>query len=210
MIRVYIADDHQLIREGLKKVLKGEIGISVAGDTGNPDEIIPFLGSNGADVVVLDLNFPSRSGLEILKDIKSIHPEVAVLILSMHPEEHYAVRALKAGASGYLTKESAPEELLAAIRKAGAGGKYISQPLAEKLAFDLDLTLGKVSHQMLSDREFEVMILMAKGKPQNEIASDLNLSPSTVNTYRARILEKMGFKSNAELVQYAVKNKLIE
>ncbi|MBV6512328.1 MAG: Response regulator UvrY [Ignavibacteriaceae bacterium] len=210
MIRVYIADDHQLIREGLKKVLKGENGISVAGDTGNPDEIIPFLGSNGADVVVLDLNFPSRSGLEILKDIKSIHPEVAVLILSMHPEEHYAVRALKAGASGYLTKESAPEELLAAIRKAGAGGKYISQPLAEKLAFDLDLTLGKVSHQMLSDREFEVMILMAKGKPQNEIASDLNLSPSTVNTYRARILEKMGFKSNAELVQYAVKNKLIE
>lgn len=210
MIRVYIADDHQLIREGLKKVLKGENGISVAGDTGNPDEIIPFLGSNGADVVVLDLNFPSRSGLEILKDIKSIHPEVAVLLLSMHPEEHYAVRALKAGASGYLTKESAPEELLAAIRKAGAGGKYISQPLAEKLAFDLDLTLGKVSHQMLSDREFEVMILMAKGKPQNEIASDLNLSPSTVNTYRARILEKMGFKSNAELVQYAVKNKLIE
>lgn len=210
MIRVYIADDHQLIREGLKKVLKGENGISVAGDTGNPDEILPFLDSHDTDVVVLDLNFPSRSGLEILKDIKSIHPEVAVLILSMHPEEHYAVRALKAGASGYLTKESAPEELLAAIRKAGAGGKYISQPLAEKLAFDLDLTLGKVSHQMLSDREFEVMILMAKGKPQNEIASDLNLSPSTVNTYRARILEKMGFKSNAELVQYAVKNKLIE
>lgn len=210
MIQVYIADDHQLIREGLKKVLKGESGISVAGDTGNPDEILPFLDSHDTDVVVLDLNFPSRSGLEILKDIKSIHPEVAVLILSMHPEEHYAVRALKAGASGYLTKESAPEELLAAIRKAGAGGKYISQPLAEKLAFDLDLTLGKVSHQMLSDREFEVMILMAKGKPQNEIASDLNLSPSTVNTYRARILEKMGFKSNAELVQYAVKNKLIE
>ncbi|QOJ27617.1 MAG: response regulator transcription factor [Ignavibacteriales bacterium] len=210
MIQVYIADDHQLIREGLKKVLKGESGISVAGDTGNPDEILPFLDSHDTDVVVLDLNFPSRSGLEILKDIKSIHPEVAVLILSMHPEEHYAVRALKAGASGYLTKESDPEELLAAIRKAGAGGKYISQPLAEKLAFDLDLTLGKVSHQMLSDREFEVMILMAKGKPQNEIASDLNLSPSTVNTYRARILEKMGFKSNAELVQYAVKNKLIE
>lgn len=210
MIQVYIADDHQLIREGLKKVLKGESGISVAGDTGNPDEILPFLDSHDTDVVVLDLNFPSRSGLEILKDIKSIHPEVAVLILSMHPEEHYAVRALKAGASGYLTKESDPEELLAAIRKAGAGGKYISQALAEKLAFDLDLTLGKVSHQMLSDREFEVMILMAKGKPQNEIASDLNLSPSTVNTYRARILEKMGFKSNAELVQYAVKNKLIE
>lgn len=210
MIQVYIADDHQLIREGLKKVLKGENGISVAGDTGNPDEILPFLDIHDTDVVVLDLNFPARSGLEILKDIKSIHPEVAVLILSMHPEEHYAVRALKAGASGYLTKESAPEELLAAIRKAGAGGKYISQALAEKLAFDLDLTLGKVSHQMLSDREFEVMILMAKGKPQNEIASDLNLSPSTVNTYRARILEKMGFKSNAELVQYAVKNKLIE
>lgn len=210
MIQVYIADDHQLIREGLKKVLKGESGISVAGDNGNPDEILPFLDSHDTDVVVLDLNFPSRSGLEILKDIKSIHPEVAVLILSMHPEEHYAVRALKAGASGYLTKESDPEELLAAIRKAGAGGEYISQALAEKLAFDLDLTLGKVSHQMLSDREFEVMILMAKGKPQNEIASDLNLSPSTVNTYRARILEKMGFKSNAELVQYAVKNKLIE
>ncbi|MCC6550190.1 MAG: response regulator transcription factor [Ignavibacteriaceae bacterium] len=210
MIKVYIADDHQLIREGLKKILKGEDGITIAGDTGSADEILPFLGSNEINVVVLDLNFPDRNGLEILKDIKSLHPDTAVLILSMHPEEHYAVRALKAGASGYLTKESASEELLRAIRKAGAGGKYLSATLAEKLAFDLDATLGKASHQVLSDREFEVMVLIAKGKPQNEIAGDLNLSPSTVNTYRGRILEKMGFKSNAELVQYAVKNKLIE
>lgn len=210
MIRVYIADDHQLIREGLKRVLKGEDGITVAGDTGNPSEILPFLQKNDVDVVVLDLNFPDRNGLEILKDIKTIHPEIAVLILSMHPEDHYAVRVLKAGASGYLTKESASDELLAAIRKAGAGGKYISAALAEKLAFDLDGTLGKSTHQVLSDREFEVMILIARGKPQNEIAAELNLSPSTVNTYRGRILEKMGFKSNAELVQYAVKNKLIE
>lgn len=210
MIKVYIADDHQLIREGLKKILKGEDGITIAGDTGSADEILPFLGSNEINVVVLDLNFPNRNGLEILKDIKSLHPDTAVLILSMHPEEHYAVRALKAGASGYLTKESASEELLRAIRKAGAGGKYLSATLAEKLAFDLDATLGKASHQVLSDREFEVMVLIAKGKPQNEIAGDLNLSPSTVNTYRGRILEKMGFKSNAELVQYAVKNKLIE
>lgn len=210
MIKIYIADDHQLIREGLKKVLKGEEGLTVAGDTGNPYEILPFLKNNEIDVVVLDLNFPDRNGLEILKDIKTIYPDIAVLILSMHPEEHYAVRVLKAGASGYLTKESASDELLAAIRKAGSGGKYISTALAEKLAFDLDVTMSKSSHQVLSDREFEVMILIARGKPQNEIAAELNLSPSTVNTYRGRILEKMGFKSNAELVQYAVKNKLIE
>lgn len=210
MITIYIADDHQLIREGLKKVLKGEDGLTVAGDTGNPDEILPFLEKHDTGVVILDLNFPSRSGLEILKDIKSIYPETAVLILSMNPEEHYAVRALKAGASGYLTKESAAEELIAAIHKAAAGGKYISSHLAEKLAFDLDATLSKTTHQMLSDREFEVLILIAKGKPQNEIAAELNLSPSTVNTYRGRVIEKMGFKSNAELVQYAVKNKLVD
>jgi len=208
-ISVFIADDHTLIREGLKKVLRGEENISICGETGDSSEIVKNVVENEIDVLILDINFPDKNGLEILKDIKKIKPEVKVLMLSMYPEEHYAVRSLKAGASGYLTKESASDELHLAIRKISKGGKYISAELAEKLAFDIDSTLGKASHTELSDREFEVMILMAKGKQQSEIASDLSLSPSTVNTYRGRILEKLGLKSNAEMVHYAIQNKLI-
>ncbi len=208
-LSVYIADDHLLIREGLRRVLKDEAYIDVAGETANSGDVLSFVMENEVDVVILDINFPDRNGLEVLKDIKKAKPEVKVLMLSMYPEEHYAVRALKAGASGYLTKQSASEELIHAVNKVAKGGKYISSELAEKLAFDMDLTVGKASYTELSDREFEVLVLIAKGKPQNEIAADLSLSPSTVNTYRTRILEKLGFKSNAEIIHYAIENKLI-
>jgi len=210
MIKILIADDHQLIREGLKKILKEEHDMSVVGEGGNADEVFKLVRESDLDVVLLDISMPGRSGLEVLKELKHTHPKLPVLMLSMHPEDRFAVRSLKAGASGYITKESAGEELVSAIRKVVGGGKYISMFLAEKLAFGLDADSGRPPHEALSDREFQVMTMISSGKKMTEIAEELSLSIRTVNTYRARILEKMQMKSNAELIHYAIQHGLVD
>ena len=210
MIKILIADDHQLIREGLKKILKEEHDMSIVGEGGNADEVFKLVRESDLDVVLLDISMPGRSGLEVLKELKHTHPKLPILMLSMHPEDRFAVRSLKAGASGYITKESAGEELVSAIRKVVGGGKYISMFLAEKLAFGLDADSGRPPHEALSDREFQVMTMISAGKKMTEIAEELSLSIRTVNTYRARILEKMQMKNNAELIHYAIQHGLVD
>ncbi|MBS4033011.1 MAG: response regulator transcription factor [Ignavibacterium sp.] len=208
-LKIFIADDHLLIREGLKKLLLYETDLKIVGEADNPDETISFITQNDVDILILDINLPVKSGLDILKQLKMFKPDLHVLILSMYPEEQYAERSLKAGAAGYLTKESATDELINAIRKVAKGGKYISNKLAEKLIFRKNYE-NELSYESLSDREFQVLKLMAKGKQQVEIANELNLSTSTINTYRSRILEKLGLKTNAELIHYALENKLVD
>lgn len=210
MLRILIADDHALIREGLKKILKAAQDITVVSEAQNAREVVEEMKKQELDVVILDISLPGKSGLELLKDLKLEYPKLPVLILSMHPEDRFAVRALKAGAAGYVTKESAVEELVKAVRKVVQGRKYVSPALAEKLAFDLETDTGKPPHENLSDREYQVMCLIAIGKSVREIASELYLSISTVNTYRGRILEKMNMKTDAELIRYAVQNQLVD
>jgi len=210
MLKVLIADDHALIREGMKKILKAAQEISVVREAQNAREVIEEVKKGDLDVVILDISLPGKSGLELLKDLKQYYPKLPVLILSMHPEDRFAVRALKAGASGYVTKESAVDDLINAIRKVVQGRKYVSPALAEKLAFDLETDTGKPLHEGLSDREYQVMCLIAAGRSVRQIAAELFLSMSTVNTYRARILEKMNMKTDAELIRYAVQNQLID
>ena len=210
MIKILIADDHPVVRKGLKEIIEETPGMMVGDEASNGQETIEKVRKSDFDIVLLDISMPGRSGLEIIKELKSEKPDLSVLILSMHPEEQYAVRVLKAGASGYLTKESAPDELITAIRKASIGRKYISSSLAEKLAFDLEIDAEKPLHETLSDREYEVMRMIASGKTISEIAKKLFLSVKTISTYRSRILEKTGMKSNAELTHYALKNRLVE
>jgi len=210
MIKILIADDHPIVRKGLKEIIEVTPDMMVGDEASNGQEALEKVRKNDFDVVLLDISMPGRSGLEILKELKSEKPELSVLILSMHPEEQYAVRVLKAGASGYLTKESAPDELIAAIRKASIGRKYISSSLGEKLAFDLEIDAEKPLHETLSDREYEVMCMIASGKTISEIAEKLFLSVKTISTYRSRILEKTRMKSSAELIHYALKNRLVE
>lgn len=208
-LKIFIADDHLLIREGLKKLLLYETDLNIVGEADNPDDTISFITQNDVDILILDINLPGKSGLDTLKQLKMFKPDLHVLILSMYPEEQYAERSLKAGAAGYLTKESATDELINAIRKVAKGGKYISNKLAEKLIFRKNYE-NELPYESLSDREFQVLKLMAKGKQQVEIANELNLSTSTINTYRSRILEKLGLKTNAELIHYALDNKLVD
>jgi len=210
MIRTLIADDHALIREGLKKILKEESDIVVVGEASQAGDVVDALGETAVDVIILDISMPDRSGLDLLKDIKHLYPKVQVLMLSMHPEDRFAIRALKAGAAGYVTKESASEELVKAIRHVVRGGKYVSSNLAEQLASELHASSEKPPHQTLSDREYEVMCLLASGKTLKQIAETLILSLSSINTYRSRILDKMNMRSNAELMHYAIKNKLVD
>ncbi len=210
MIKILIADDHPVVRKGLKEIIEITPDMMVGDEASNGQEALEKVRKDDFDVVLLDISMPGRSGLEILKELKSEKPELSVLILSMHPEEQYAVRVLKAGASGYLTKESAPEELIAAIKKASKGRKYVSSSLAEKLALYLEIDNERPLHENLSDREYEVMRMIASGKTITEIAGKLFLSVKTISTYRSRILEKMGMKSNAELTHYALKNRLVE
>lgn len=184
--------------------------MTVVGESSNAQEVLGFVRDNEVDIVVLDISMPGRSGLEVLKELRQTHPKLPVLMLSMHPEDRFAVRSLKAGAAGYITKETASEELVNAIRKITSGGKYISMYLAEKLAFGLDADTGRPPHEALSDREFQVMRMIAVGKKMTEIADELSLSIRTVNTYRARILEKMQMKTNAELIHYAIQHGLID
>jgi DNA-binding NarL/FixJ family response regulator len=210
MINVLIADDHALIREGLKKILNGEPDMKVVGEASNAVELFKLLEPLVVNIVLLDITMPGESGLDALKELRQKHFHLPVLILSFHPEHRFAVRALKAGAAGYLTKESAAEEVVQAIRKIVGGGKYVSAALAEQLATELDDEGGKPLHETLSDREFQVMRLIAAGKKNSEIAEELSVTLSTVNTYRIRILEKMKMQSNVELSRYAVEHGLIE
>jgi len=210
MIKVLIADDHPIVRQGLRQILSGIPDMEVAGEAVNAQETQDQVRAGGWDVLVLDITMPDRSGFDILKELKYEQPDLPVLVLSIHAEEQFAVRVLKAGASGYLTKENAPAELVKAIRKVVGGGKYISSSLAETLAAGLDATSDRPRHKALSDREFQVMQMMASGKTLAEIAESLSLSAKTVSTYRTRLLEKMKLKTNAEIIRYAIENGLIE
>ncbi len=210
MTNILIADDHALIREGLKKILKGQPDFAIAGEARNALELFECLDELPVDLVLLDISMPGESGLDALKDVKQKHPRLPVLILSVHPEHRFAVRALRAGAAGYITKDSAVEELVQAIRKIITGGKYVSSSLAEQLVEELETGGDKPLHETLSDREFQVMRMIAAGKTRNEIAQELSISLSTVNTYRNRILEKMRMQTNTELTRYAIEHGLIE
>ena len=210
MIKILIADDHAIVREGLKQIVAEESDMEVTGEAANADEVFEILSTNNFDIAIIDINMPGKSGLDLLKDLKVQLPKLPLLILSMYGEEQYGIRALKAGASGYLRKASAPNELVAAIRKIVSGGKYISQQLAENLADTVDKSYIKLPHENLSDREYEVMCKITSGESAEKISDDLSISIHTFYTYRNRILEKMKMKSNVELTQYVINNKLIE
>jgi len=209
MIKILVADDHSIVRNGLKQIVGDTSDMVVAGEASNGREALNKALKDDYDVVLLDITMPDRSGLDILKEIKSQKPELPVMILSMHPEEQYAVRALKAGAAGYLTKESAPEELIKAMRKVSSGGKYVTSSLAEKLASVLETGAEKPLHQALSDREYQVLCMIASGKGVKQIASELLLSAKTISTYRSRVLRKMNMNNNIELTRYAIENRLV-
>ncbi len=209
MIKIMIADDHILIREGLKKIIGKEMDMSIVGEAKNAAEVGTLLKSKTCDVLVLDITMPGKSGLDLLTELKEIAPEVKVLILSMHPEDQFAIRALKLSAYGYITKESAPEELVRAIRKVADGRRFISEDLAEKMATELSTDSETLGHKILSDREFQIFQLIAAGKKIGEIAEQLCLSKSTVTTYKHRILEKMYLKSDAEIIHYAMRHNLM-
>jgi len=208
-MRILIADDHAVVRRGLREILASEHDMDVVGEAKNGDEALELVRKLDWDVAVLDFSMPGRSGVELIKEIKRRHPGRPVLVLSMLPEEAHAAQVFKAGGSGYINKESAGEELTAAIRKVANGGKYVSANFAEKLATDLAPDAEKPLHESLSDREYRVMWLLASGKQINQIAAEMFLSPSTVSTYRARILKKLKLTDNAALVRYAVKQQLI-
>ncbi len=210
MIKILIADDHAIVREGLKQILTETTDMVVADEASNGHEVLTKVFKSNYDVIVLDITMPGLSGLDTLKQIKSIKPHIPIMILSIHPEEQYAVRVLRAGASGYLTKESATEELIEAIRKVVSGRKYVSTSLAEKLASDLEAQGKKSLHDKLSDREYEVLCMIASGKTVKEIAEELTLSIKTISTYRSRILDKMNMENNAQLMHYAIQNGLVE
>lgn len=209
MIRILIADDHTIVREGLKQILAETSDIVAAGEAANGLQVLKAVRKNKYDLVILDISMPGKGGLDVLKDVKNEYPDLPVLMLSMYPEEQYAVRALKAGASGYLTKESAAVELISAIRKVTQGGKYISTLLAENLASYLGDSSEKAPHELLSDREYQVMMMIAAGKTVSNIAGELFLSVKTISTNRSRALQKMRMKSNSEFTSYAFKEGLI-
>jgi DNA-binding NarL/FixJ family response regulator len=207
-IKVIIADDHPLFRRGLKHALDDTGDITVVAEVSNGDELLTRAKEDKFDIVLLDIAMPGKSGLDLLKQLKTEHPALSVLVLSVYPEEQYAVRFIKAGASGYLTKESASEQLAQAIRKIANGGKFASQQIVEKLAFESS-DPDRPPHEKLSDREYQVFCMIAAGKPLTEIGEDLSLSVKTISTHRSRILEKMRMTKNAELIHYAIKTNLL-
>lgn len=209
MLRILIADDHAVVRKGLRQILIEEFPTAEVVDVADAEDMIRQVMLSSWDVVVSDLNMPGRSGLDALQQIRTSHPHLPVLILSVHPEEQYAIRVLKAGAAGYLSKDSASDELVKAIHRVLLGKKYISQTIAEKLATSFSGDTAKPPQEYLSDREFEVMKLLASGKTISEIAEMLSLSVTTVSTYRARVMTKMNMKTNADLTKYALENKLL-
>ena len=209
MINVIIADDHPVVRHGIARILAEEEGLAVAAEAANGQEVMDKLGKVLCDVVVLDINMPGRGGLDILGELKSAYPKLPVLILSVYPEDQFGPRVLRAGAAGYMNKEAAADQLVNAIRKVHGGGKYVSSALAEKIASDLAADQALPVHETLSDREYQVMCLIASGKTVTEIARELSLSKKTISTHRARILDKMHLRTNAQLTFYAMKNALV-
>lgn len=210
MLRIFITDDHDIVRKGLKQIVADSHDLTLAGEAGTGESTIEMFHSDGSfDVLVLDISLPNMNGIETLKEIRSFNQDIPVLILSIHPESQYAIRALKAGANGYLTKSSAPEELVKAIKKVASGRRYVSPELAERLAGYASKDIEKQPHELLSDREFQVLKMMASGKTLTEIGEDLGLSPKTVSTYKRRIVKKMQMDTNAELTQYAIHNDLV-
>jgi two-component system, NarL family, invasion response regulator UvrY len=209
VIRILIADSHAVVREGLKQILAEIPSVTVAGEAGSGQEVLQKIRTGRWDVIVMDISLPDKNGLEVLKQIKTEFPRLPVLVLSAHTEEQYAVRVLKAGASGYLTKESAPDQLIAAVQKVAHGGRYVSESVAEELVLDLRVDSERPIHKILSDREFQVLCLIGSGKTLTEIAQQLCLSIKTISTHRAKILRKMGMKNNAEMIHYAVQNSLV-
>lgn len=208
-MKILICDDHKIVRDGLKQILQQLDEVNLVGEARDGNEALALLKKDEYEVILLDISLPDRNGLEVLTSIKSKWPSTNVLMLSMHPQEQYAIRALKLGASGYLTKDTASEELIFAVKKVSAGGKYISQSLAENLALHLDDDMLRQKHEVLSNREFEIMIKIANGKSLQEIGNELFISVKTVSTYRCRIMEKMGLKKNTELTRYCLENSLI-
>lgn len=208
--KVLVADDHSVVRQGLKQILATEAGMRVVGEARDFGETLELMRKLAWDVLILDYSMPGGNGLQMLKKIKQAYPKRPVLILSVHPEDAFAVSALRAGAAGYISKESASEELGVAIRKAVSGKKYVSASLAETLAHELEAGPAGLAHEALSDREYRVMWMMASGKAITHIAKELSLSPNTVSTYRVRILKKLKLDNNADLVRYAVKHGLVE
>lgn len=210
MIRIIIADDHAAIRRGVKDILADEADMEIGAEASTAQELLDLVRKQAWDAVVLDISLPGRSGLEVLSELKQERPSLPVLVHTMHSEDQFAVRALRAGAAGYLTKDSPPAELVKALRKIVAGGKYVGQSLAEKLAVNVDANSDRAPHEALSDREFQVLRFLASGKTVSEIADELSLSVKTISTYRSRILDKMKMKNNAELMRYALQHKVVE
>lgn len=209
-MHVLVADDHSIVREGLKQIIRKIEGVSKVEEASDGYEALSKIEKNKYDLVILDISMPGLSGLDILKTMKDKNEKAHVLILSVHPQEQYAIRAFKLGAAGYLCKDSINEELSSAIKKIAVGSKYISPAFAEKIAFDKNDDINKLPHEKLSEREFQIMYMLANGKTVKEIANELNISDKTVSTHRMRLLEKMGFRNNAELTHYAIKNNLVE
>jgi two-component system invasion response regulator UvrY len=209
-VKILITDDHKIVREGLREILKSHSDITAIEEAGDGKEAIAKAVSQGFDLILLDISLPDTTGLEVLETILKKLPDQKVLILSMHPQEQYALRALKLGACGYLTKDTASEELIEAVQKIFKGGKYISSSLAENIALHLNKEYTGFLHDSLSEREFEVMLKIAKGKSLQEIGNEMFISGKTVSTYRSRIIEKMGLKKNADLTKYCLKNGLME
>ena len=210
IIKVFIADDHAIVREGLKQILAETRDIIVAGEAENGLEAVKLFRKSDCQVMLLDMSMPDRSGIDVLKQIKKEKPDLAVLMLSMHREDQYAIRSLKAGASGYLTKQSAPRELVTAIRQVAEGLKYISAALAQELANTVGEDHETALHETLSDREYQTLVMIASGKAVGAIAEELKLSVKTVSEYRARLLVKMKLKNSAELTHYAIRNQLVD
>lgn len=209
-MRILIADDHPLVRQGLKQVLEAQADLDVVAEAKDGNEAVQQAGSVEWDVAVIDFNMPGKAGVELVKELRRRYPARPVLVLSMYPEDRYALRLLKAGAAGYLNKETAPEELVGALHKVAAGGRYVSAALGEKLALAVSGSGEQPAYEKLSDREYQIMWLLASGRTVGEIAKQLFLSANTVSTYRARILKKLGVKNNAELMRYAIRHQLID
>jgi two-component system, NarL family, invasion response regulator UvrY len=209
-VKVLIADDHTVVREGVKKIISQSADLQVVAEAGNADELFESIRQREVDVLVLDMSMPGKDGIDVLRRLRNENPELPVLILSVHPEEEFALRVLKAGASGYLTKDSPPEQLLLAIKRVAAGRKFVSSAVAEKLTLSLERDYPRKLHEKLSDREYQVLRLLGTGKTVSEIAAGMALSVKTVSTYRVRILEKMQLQNNAELMRYAHEHGLVD
>jgi len=209
MIKVFVADDHAVVRRGIKQILADEDNIKVVGEASNGEDTLSQIHKTDADILILDITMPGKNGLDVLIQVKERKPALNVLILSMHPEEEVAIRAIKSGASGYLNKDSVPDELITAVKKIYKGGRYISSSLAESIAFSLEKDSSVPPHENLSDREFQVMCMLASGNTLKQISEELSLSVKTVSTYRKRVLEKLRMKTNVELTHYAIKHRLV-